>query len=111
VSLAAGAGLTITGKNQTMQKILLARESEAAGAAEPFQLCVILVDHREDGGGFISLQAGETLLAQVALTPQQKRLLGYELILGNHFGQGKLPVRLVSPLAEEPRASEARGRV
>ena len=92
-----------------MKEALLPRGTEAAAASEPFQLCVMLVDHREDGGGFLSLLAGEAVLAQVALTPQQKRLLGYELILGNHFGQGKLPVRLVEPLPLEPGTSELRG--
>ncbi len=59
----------------------------------------LVIEHRQDGGALMTLKVGAEVLAQVTLTPHQKRLLGYELILGNHFGDGTLPVTLVAAAA------------
>ncbi len=55
----------------------------------------LVVGHQEDGSGWLAIKAGGEVLLQVALHPHHKGLLGYELILGNRFGTGTLPVTLL----------------
>ncbi len=56
---------------------------------------VLVIGHSEDGGGWLVIKSGEQVLAQVVLPRSQKDQLGYELILGNKFGSGVLPVTLL----------------
>jgi len=56
---------------------------------------LLIVGHSDDGGGWLMVKSGERVLARVVLPPFQKDQLGYELLLGNKFGSGVLPVTLV----------------
>jgi hypothetical protein len=56
---------------------------------------VLVIGHSEDGGGWLMVKAGDQVLAQVALPQVQMDQLGYELLLGNKFGNGILPVSLL----------------